>query len=82
MARLCTRVRELRLARRWSLRELAAMSGVPLSTVVRWDANKSLSTFDAGVLDKLARSFSLDEPGYLIRRCPAHDGQKIKRDQS
>ena len=34
--RLCKRLEELRWLRRWSLRELAVWSGVPLSTLRRW----------------------------------------------
>ena len=34
--RLCKRLEELRRLRRWSLRELAAWSGVPVSTLRRW----------------------------------------------
>jgi transcriptional regulator with XRE-family HTH domain len=75
--RLCTRVRELRSARRWSLAELAQMSGVPLSTVARWDAN-AVSLFDGHVLDQLARAFDVD-PGYLIRRCTSADAPPKKR---
>jgi transcriptional regulator with XRE-family HTH domain len=34
--RLCKRLEELRRLRRWSLRELSAFVGVPVSTLRRW----------------------------------------------
>ena len=34
--RLCQRLEELRRLRRWSLRELSAFVGVPVSTLRRW----------------------------------------------
>jgi transcriptional regulator with XRE-family HTH domain len=68
MARLCTRVKQLRAALGVSQRALASKAGISLSTLVRYERNQ-VTSFDAEVLDKLGRALNV-EPSFLIVRCP------------
>ena len=63
---LGTRIKELRVAKAWTIDELAIRSGVSRDTIIRLEARSTRQVhFD--VLDKLATAFEVD-PGLLLFR--------------
>ena len=60
------RIRELRHARGWSLRELARRAGVRPATLSAIE-NRQTTGIDFETLEKLANALEVD-PGYLVVR--------------
>ena len=53
------RIRELADERGWTLKEVAARSGVPYTTVTTYARSPGMATVDVTALQKLARTFDL-----------------------
>ncbi len=66
MSTISLRIRELRLARRWSQAQLAARARVRQATISKIESGQ-LKRLDLKVLDRLATALEVD-PGYLIVR--------------
>ncbi len=64
MTYLGTRVKTLRDAKKWTQQELAAESGISVTTISRYE-NERVTMFSAKVLDRLASALDVD-PGLLL----------------
>jgi transcriptional regulator with XRE-family HTH domain len=53
------RIREFAEDRGWSLKEVAARSGIPYSTVTTYARSPGMATVDVTALQKLARTFDV-----------------------
>lgn len=53
------RIREFAEERGWSLKEVAARSGIPYSTVTTYARSPGMATLDVTALQKLARTFDV-----------------------
>jgi transcriptional regulator with XRE-family HTH domain len=66
MARITTRLKQLREALGWTQAQLSEKSGVPIQTISRWE-NDRVDSYDRDVLEKLAKALGV-EPGFLLVR--------------
>jgi transcriptional regulator with XRE-family HTH domain len=53
------RIREFADERGWTLKEVAARSGIPYSTVTTYARSPGMATLDVTALQKLARTFDV-----------------------
>lgn len=53
------RIREFAEERGWTLKEVAARSGVPYTTVTTYARSPGMATVDVTALQKLARTFDV-----------------------
>jgi transcriptional regulator with XRE-family HTH domain len=77
--RLARRLRELRLARQWSLEELAARSGISRATLSRTENNEVSPT--AAVLGRLCAAFELTMSRLLAQVEQDHPALVARHDQ-